>query len=53
MDFKESMNTSYYTSFIYLSIGGILNTSPLLEMYYVFIFNRYLKISDKNNYQNN
>ncbi|CAK83451.1 unnamed protein product (macronuclear) [Paramecium tetraurelia] len=45
MDLKESMNTSYYTSFIYLSIGAILNTSPLLEIY--------LKISDKNNYQQN
>ncbi|CAD8082241.1 unnamed protein product [Paramecium sonneborni] len=45
MDLKESMNTSYYTSFIYLSIGAILNTSPLLEIY--------IKISDKNNYQQN
>ncbi|CAD8181944.1 unnamed protein product [Paramecium pentaurelia] len=45
MDLKESMNTSYYTSFIYLSIGAILNTSPLLEIY--------LKIADNDNYDQN
>ncbi|CAD8162994.1 unnamed protein product [Paramecium octaurelia] len=45
MDLKESISTSYYTGFIYLSIGAILNTSPLLEIY--------LKIADNDNYDQN
>lgn len=48
MDLKESSCISYYSAFLFLTFGGILNTLPLLEMYLI-IWISYLEVLNKVN----